>query len=112
MSLPQPYWQSDGITLYCGDCREVLPSLGFRNGDRCTAVVSDPPYGLADGFEDGGEILSSIAFNVVLPDLEKFVAKRLNRGAFLSPRNRVALLGWMNRSVWEESRVKIGRAHV
>ena len=46
MSLPQPYWQSDGITLYCGDCREVLPSLGFHNGDRCTAVVSDPPYGL------------------------------------------------------------------
>ena len=46
MNLPQPYWQSDGITLYCGDCREVLPSLGFHNGDRCTAVVSDPPYGL------------------------------------------------------------------
>ncbi len=32
---------ADGVTLYCGDCREILPTLG--NVD---AVVTDPPYGI------------------------------------------------------------------
>lgn len=31
----------EGITLYLGDCRDVLPSLG-----RVDAVVTDPPYGI------------------------------------------------------------------
>jgi site-specific DNA-methyltransferase (adenine-specific) len=34
-----PYYEADGITLYHGDCRDLLPSL---RGD---AVVTDPPYG-------------------------------------------------------------------
>jgi site-specific DNA-methyltransferase (adenine-specific) len=35
-----PYYQQDGITIYHGDCREVLPSI---TGD---ALVCDPPYGV------------------------------------------------------------------
>ena len=30
-------------TLYCGDCLEILPTLG-----RVDAVVTDPPYGIGD----------------------------------------------------------------
>jgi site-specific DNA-methyltransferase (adenine-specific) len=33
---------SDDVTLYLGDCREVLPTLG-----KVDAVVTDPPYGIA-----------------------------------------------------------------
>ena len=33
---------SDSVTLYCGDCREILPTLG-----KVDAVISDPPYGMA-----------------------------------------------------------------
>lgn len=36
-------------TLYCGDCREILPTLG--NVD---AVVTDPPYGIAHKWKGGG----------------------------------------------------------
>jgi DNA modification methylase len=32
-----------GATLYLGDCMEVLPTLG-----RFDAVITDPPYGIAD----------------------------------------------------------------
>jgi DNA modification methylase len=32
---------SDDVTLYCGDCREILPTLG-----KVDAVVTDPPYGI------------------------------------------------------------------
>jgi site-specific DNA-methyltransferase (adenine-specific) len=36
-----------GVTLYCGDCRDVLPALG-----KVDAVVTDPPYGIGrDGVE-------------------------------------------------------------
>ena len=36
-------WYDDDrqVTLYCGDCREVMPELSG-----ITAVVTDPPYGL------------------------------------------------------------------
>jgi len=33
---------ADGVTLYLGDCREILPSL-----PKVDAVVTDPPYGMA-----------------------------------------------------------------
>lgn len=35
-----PYYDQDGITIYCGDCREVLPTIGFMD-----LVLTDPPYG-------------------------------------------------------------------
>lgn len=38
---------ADGVTLYLGDCRDILPSLG-----KVDAVVADPPYGIA--FAHGG----------------------------------------------------------
>ena len=39
MSLPKPYYEHAGITIYHGDCREILPSL---SGISCT--VTSPPY--------------------------------------------------------------------
>lgn len=38
---PEPYFKADGVELYLGDCREVLPSLGLQP----VACVTDPPYG-------------------------------------------------------------------
>lgn len=32
---------SDSVTLYCGDCREILPTIG-----EVDALVTDPPYGI------------------------------------------------------------------
>lgn len=37
----EPYWQDDGIALYHGDCRTVLPALGVT----ADLVLADPPYG-------------------------------------------------------------------
>jgi len=38
----KPYYSEDGITIYHGDCREVLPQLEQRF-DLC---LTDPPYGI------------------------------------------------------------------
>lgn len=46
----RPYYEQDGITIYHGDCREVLPTLA-----QVDAVVSDPPYGCNwDGISSSG----------------------------------------------------------
>lgn len=37
-----PTWTSGDVTLYLGDCLEVLPTLAVGSVD---AVVTDPPYG-------------------------------------------------------------------
>jgi site-specific DNA-methyltransferase (adenine-specific) len=34
---------SDNITIHCGDCREVIPTL-----DKVDAVVCDPPFGIEE----------------------------------------------------------------
>lgn len=36
----KPYYQHAGITIYHGDCREVLPAI-----DSSAAIFADPPYG-------------------------------------------------------------------
>lgn len=36
----EPYWRGDGVELYLGDCREVLPALGAT----ADLIVADPPY--------------------------------------------------------------------
>lgn len=42
----KPYYDIDGITIYHGDCREILPHL-----PKVDLVLTDPPYGIG---EDGG----------------------------------------------------------
>jgi site-specific DNA-methyltransferase (adenine-specific) len=36
----KPYYRDDWVTIYHGDCREVLPGI------HADAVISDPPYGV------------------------------------------------------------------
>ena len=42
--LPAPYYEKDGITIYHGDCRGILPALPDSSID---LVLTDPPYGVA-----------------------------------------------------------------
>ena len=54
----KPYYEQDGIVIYHGDCRAVLPQL-----ERVDVVVTDPPYsvGRAEGeFAASGNIAVSL----------------------------------------------------
>lgn len=42
--MARVYYESEGVTLYLGDCRDVLPTLTPLDFG---ALVTDPPYGLA-----------------------------------------------------------------
>ncbi len=47
------YYQSERVTLYCGDCLEILPTLpdGF-----VSAVVTDPPWKASAGARTNGRV--------------------------------------------------------
>lgn len=36
-----PFYQRDGITIFCGDCLDILPGLAGID-----SLVTDPPYGI------------------------------------------------------------------
>ena len=42
--LPAPYYQDDAVTLYHGDCRELIPAIRWAHGP-AALVLADPPYG-------------------------------------------------------------------
>jgi DNA modification methylase len=41
----EPYYQDDLVTIYHGDCAEIVPQLG-----RFDLLLTDPPYGI--GFDE------------------------------------------------------------
>ena len=42
-----PYYEAEGIIIYHGDCREILPV------PPCQALVTDPPFAFAGGISNG-----------------------------------------------------------
>jgi DNA modification methylase len=65
MSLT-PYYDRDGITLYCGDCREILPQLGTFD-----LLLTDPPYGIDYKAGDSSQ-LGIQKFERIHGDAEEF----------------------------------------
>ena len=56
-----PYYSDDSVTLYHGDCRDVIASLPSNSLDAC---VTDPPYEL--GFMGRKWDASEIAYDKYL----------------------------------------------
>jgi DNA modification methylase len=61
---------AEGVTLYLGDCRDILPTLG-----KVDAVVTDPPYGIDYGRSGGfsashgwGQWRENVAWDAERPD--------------------------------------------
>jgi site-specific DNA-methyltransferase (adenine-specific) len=44
----KPYYESGGITIYNGDCRDILPALSPVD-----LLLTDPPYGIAKVWKGG-----------------------------------------------------------
>ena len=75
----KPYYEHAGITIYHGDCRDVLPML-----DHAELVLTDPPYGIGlpyASYDDSEEnwfalldavipLMRSVADMVILPSCQ------------------------------------------
>lgn len=57
----QPYFQEDGITIYCGDLRDILPPLEIC----CDLCVTSPPYDNLRLYGGHEFDFISVAFQVV-----------------------------------------------
>lgn len=62
----KPYYDEAGITIYHGDCREVLPSLAVG------LLLTDPPYGIgavrADGKAGGRGVAENRIYEPIVGD--------------------------------------------
>ena len=47
--MPKPYYQDGYVTIYHGDCREIVPELG-----KFDLLLTDPPYGCRASTNRGG----------------------------------------------------------
>ena len=101
----QPYYDHNGITIYHGDCREVLPQLVFD------LILTDPPYGIAHPTDYRARGRSKAAecrdYSPVFGDSEDFDPSHLISGpAILWGGNYFAdklpvMSGWL---VWDKER--------
>ncbi len=61
-----PYYDEDGVTIYHGDCRDVLPVIGGE----VDAVVTDPPYKLSQEYSastDSDNLLAVASIQMTAP---------------------------------------------
>ena len=93
-----PYYEHGGITIYHGDCRDVLPALG--NFD---LLLTDPPYGIEGAAGHGNrkrgkakydsalwEDTPSYIVEVVVPSVKECLA--ISSRGIITPGNRNAWL--------------------
>ena len=59
------YYEDALVTLYHGDCREILPRIA------CDFIVTDPPYGVTDHEWDDVVLLWNADCRDVLPQIDK-----------------------------------------
>jgi DNA modification methylase len=83
----KPYYQDEAVTIYHGDCREIIPQLPLVG-----SVITDPPYGIA--YESGWSPETRDHANSIVGDdtteLRDFVlnrfAKDVATACFATPR--------------------------
>ena len=61
----EPYYQDSAVTIYHGDCREILPEL-----PKVDLVLTDPPYGVGvpyESFDDTTENVRMLIQSTIAP---------------------------------------------
>lgn len=98
MSLPKPFYEDGSVTIYHGDCRELLPHI------EADVLVTDPPYGSGKmaggygrhGFQIAGDEDTASRDSVLVLWGERPVA------CFGTPRLPEPPGGWDHRLVWDK----------
>ena len=88
MTLPKPYYNYNGITIYHGDCRDILPDL-----PKVDLVLTDPPYGV--GFQYNGADDSRKNYEKLIADVSPWISRQ--RCAAVTP-------GIVNICYWPQPR--------
>lgn len=81
MSLPKPYYDEDGITIYHGDAREILPEV--LPCDMTGCWLMDPPYS-SGGFQEAGRASGSLGKTGEKSKGESIAMDRLSTRAYMN----------------------------
>lgn len=75
-----PFYEADGITIFCGDARDVLPTLAAGSVD---LVLTDPPYNAINRRTGGLRAIDKGDADALPVDVESVAAEfvRLMRGS-------------------------------
>jgi DNA modification methylase len=76
--VPTPYYADDKVTLYLGDCLDVLPELAPGTVD---AVITDPPYSSGGRRENSRSIRKSM--NRTMTDDEWIAGDAMSTAGFV-----------------------------
>ncbi|KKL84055.1 hypothetical protein LCGC14_1968600 [marine sediment metagenome] len=76
----KPYYQDEGVTIYHGDCREILPELEAESID---LVLSDPPYNVGVDYGSGAKADRRKDYIPWLNDIWSKAARVAKNGSFL-----------------------------
>jgi site-specific DNA-methyltransferase (adenine-specific) len=90
-----PYYEQDGITIYHGDCRDVLPTL-----EPVDVLLTDPPYGIglvtktsdfrgSDRFDNGASLQASTLYDDDPDAIRALIADVIPAALSLSKRGMV-----------------------
>ena len=63
----KPYYEEPGITIYHGDCREILPQL-----EPVDLVLTDPPYGV-NGAKGSNAFKKKCTYETNFPDTPEYI---------------------------------------
>ena len=86
MSLPKPYYEKDGITIYCADCRDILPHL-----PKVDLVLTDPPYGVGIDYASWDDTLEN--WKLLLGDV--IPASRAVADMVIIPSCQIKMMAWV-----------------
>lgn len=105
-----PYYDHAGITLYHGDCREILPTLG-----QFDLLLTDPPYGISlENHDTSGKYRAEREWTIANDESTELAEHAISwaRGkmtivVFASP-DRPYEGKWRNRLVWHKHGLGMG----
>lgn len=94
----KPYYQDSAVTIYHGDCREILPSIG-----QFTLGLTDPPYGI--NLEYGVFIDTPENVQLIISEVVPLMLDRVKRAALTCGTRQIHyypppdwILCWLNRA--------------
>lgn len=83
----KPYYNEDGITIYCGDNRDILPQIGTNY----SAVITDPPYNVGKDYGKYKDNLSGVAYAEFMNTIINMSRDIAKNQAWVAPRYKLPL---------------------